>query len=246
MDVNTVTNSLLSDSPTTGPPEASQELDEQDFLNLLLTQLQFQDPLDPMEGVEMVNQIATLNQVEQLEVANGNLEQLILGMASLNNASAMQLVDKDVMVIGDTFTAQAGSASFGYVLGQDVDDVEVSILDSAGNVVQTWGDGDTSAGFHELTFRQAEVGETYTVVVNATSDGVAVDAQAAVVGHVDGLDFSEGLVQLVVGDDLVGLDEVLQVLPTGFGTETGDFLALAQELIAATEAAGIEREEETP
>ena len=246
MDVNSVTNQLLSDSPTTGPPEASQELDEDDFLNLLLTQLQFQDPLDPMEGVEMVNQIATLNQVEQLEVANGNLEALILGMASLNNASAMQLVDKDVMVIGDTFTAQSDTVSFGYVLGQSVDDVEVSVLDSQGNVVQTWNDGDTAAGFHELTFRQAQAGETYTVVVNATSDGVTVDAQSAIVGHVDGLDFSEGIVQLVVGDDLVGLDEVLQVLPADSGSETSDLLALAQELTAVTEAIGLGREEDAP
>ena len=246
MDVNSVTNQLLSDSPTTGPPEASQELDEDDFLNLLLTQLQFQDPLDPMEGVEMVNQIATLNQVEQLEVANGNLEALILGMASLNNASAMQLVDKDVMVIGDTFTAQSDTVSFGYVLGQSVDDVEISVLDSQGNVVQTWNDGDVAAGFHELTFRQAQAGETYTVVVNATSDGVTVDAQSAIVGHVDGLDFSEGIVQLVVGDDLVGLDEVLQVLPADYGSETSDLLALAQELTAMTEAIGLAREEEMP
>ena len=245
MDVNSVTSQLLSDSPTSGAPDASQEMDEEDFLTLLLTQLQFQDPLDPMEGVEMVNQIASLNQVEQLQAANANLEALILGMASLNNASAMQLVDKDVMVLGDTFTASSGDATIGYVLGQDVDDVEVSILDSEGNVVQTYGACDTSTGFHQLDFHGAQAGETYTVVVNATKDGVEVDSQAAVFGHVEGLDFSAGLVKLVVGDDLIGLEEVLLVMPAGddISWET-DALAMAMELIGGAGALDTERDEE--
>ena len=239
MNVNGVTNQLLSEIPSTGPPEASQELDEEDFLTLLLTQLQYQDPLDPMESVDMMDQIAALNQVEQLQVANNSLDALILGMASLNNASAMQLMDREVMVVGDTFTADDGSVPFGYVLGQDVDEVEISILDSQGNAVQTLEYGATTAGLTQLSFDEAQAGETYTVVVHAYSDGVEVDAQAAVVGRVDGLDFSAGLVQLVVGDQLIGLDEVLVVLPIADITPTEDGTeTLAQQLTEAVQALG--------
>ena len=240
MNVNGVTNQLLSEIPTEGPTEASQELDEEDFLTLLLTQLQYQDPLDPMESVEMMDQIAALNQVEQLQVANQSLDALILGMASLNNASAMQLVDREVMVVGDTFTADASSVPFGYVLGEDVDEVEVTVLDSQGNAVQSWQHGETNAGLTQLSFDSAQAGETYSVVVHAYRDGVEVDAQAAVVGRVDGLDFSAGLVQLVVGDQLIGLDQVLVVLPTAENTGSADegTETLAHQLTEAVLALG--------
>lgn len=246
MNIDGVTNQLLGEIPTTGPPAPSQDLDEEDFLNLLLTQLQYQDPLDPMEGVQMMDQIASLNQVEQLQVANESLEALILGMASLNNASAMQLVDREVMVVGDTFTAESGSVPFGYVLAGDADEVDVSILDSTGNVVQSWQQGETAAGLNQLTFDQAQAGETYTVVVNATQEGVEVIADCAVVGRVDGLDFSEGLVKLIVGDELIGLDEVLLVLPVGNSTDDDATETLAQQLTEAVQALGAELNGDLP
>jgi flagellar basal-body rod modification protein FlgD len=243
MDIDGVTNQILSDSPTTGPPEASQELTDEDFLSLLLTQLQFQDPLDPMEGVEMVNQIASLNQVEQLQSANQNLEALILGMASLNNANAVQLIDRDVLMVGDTFTAEGATAQIGYVLGDAADSVEVSVLDSTGTVVQSWTHGETDVGLTQLEFDQAEPGESYSVLVNATLEGAEVSAQAAVVGNVDGLDFSTGLVQLVVGDELIGLDEVLVVMPHNGESEAVAQATLAAELMQLAELMGVDREE---
>jgi len=246
MNIDGVTNQLLGEIPTTGPPTPSQELDEEDFLTLLLTQLQYQDPLSPMESAQMMDQIASLNQVEQLQVANDSLEALILGMASLNNASAMQLVDREVMVVGDTFTAESGSADFGYVLAGDADEVEVSILDSTGNVVQSWQQGETSAGLNQLTFDQAQAGETYTVVVNASQEGAEVVAECAVVGRVDGLDFSEGLVKLIVGDELIGLDQVLLVLPVGDRGEEDATELLAQRLTDAVQALGTELNGDMP
>ncbi len=242
MDIDGVTNQILSDTPATGPPEASQELTDEDFLSLLLTQLQFQDPLDPMEGVEMVNQIASLNQVDQLQSANANLESLILGMASLNNANAVQLIDRDVMVLGDAFTADSASVQCGFVLAGPADSVEVSVLDSAGEVVQSWSHGETDTGLTQVQFDQAQPGESYTLAITATLDGVEVGAQGAVVGHVDGLDFSEGLVQLVVGDELIGLDEVLVVMPTSGESEAIAYATLAAELMQVAELMDADRE----
>lgn len=215
VSIGAVNNSVLSELPGAGPPDTpSQELDEQDFLNLLMTQLQHQDPLSPMEGTEMMQQISSLNQVEQLQAANDNLQSLILGMASLNNASAVQLIDRAVMVAGDEFQADSGSVELGYVLGGEADSVTVTIYDDTDEVVKTITADEASAGLNTFTWNGAEAGESYRISVTASFESTEVTAQAAVSGRVTGLDFSEGIVQLVLGDLTLGLDQVLAVLPS--------------------------------
>jgi len=213
MVVEGVKQQFLSEIPTTGPPTASQELDEEDFLNLLLTQMQNQDPLSPMESSQMMDQISSMNQVEQLQVANQNLETLIMGMASLNNATAVNLIDRAVMVAGDEFTAPETQVTLGFLVVGPADEVEVSVVDSAGEGDHSASFSAVEAGLEGFTFSGAIPGETYSLVVTATADGEEVPAYGAISGVVEGLDFSDGLVKLVVGDLRVGLDSVLQVLP---------------------------------
>ncbi len=216
MSVAGIQNHVLNDLPGAGPPETpSQDLDEQDFLNLLMTQLQHQDPLSPMEGTEMMNQISALNQVEQLQAANDNLQSLILGMASLNNASAVGLIDRSVMVAADEFVADSGSVELGYVLAGEADTVTVTVFDETDQQVEMIELGAAEAGLGRFTWSGAEAGESYRISVTASFEDAEVTAQAAVSGRVTGLDFSEGIVQLVLGDLTLGLDQVLAVLPAG-------------------------------
>jgi flagellar basal-body rod modification protein FlgD len=214
VSIEAVNNSYLSELPGAGPPDTpSQELDEQDFLNLLMTQLQNQDPLSPMEGTQMMEQISALNQVEQLQAANANLESLILGMASLNNASAVNLIDRSVMVAGDEFQAESGSVDLGYLLDGEADSVTIEIFDEAGDSVESIELGEAEAGLNNFTWSGAEAGASYSFSVKATFEDGEVASQAAITGQVTGLDFSAGIVQLVVGDLTIGLDQVLAVLP---------------------------------
>lgn len=231
MNTDVVTNAYLNVGvANSGPPEASQELDQDDFLSLLMTQMQNQDPLDPMESQQMLEQIASLNQVELLQELNTNMESVILGVASLNNASAVQLVDQNVMVLGDEFTASSTSVDLGYVLPSSADQVTVTVTDSDGVYVTEFNETDMEAGLHELSWSGATPGETYTLSITATADDTEISAATAICGVVEGLDFSEGFVQLVIGDMTVGLAEVLKVMPNS----PDDEAALASELLAAS------------
>ncbi len=231
MNTDVVTSTYLnSDVTATGPPEASQELDQDDFLSLLMTQMQNQDPLDPMESQQMLEQISSLNQVELLQELNTNMESVILGVASLNNASAVNLVDQNVMVLGDEFTADDSTVTMGYVLPSSADEVSVTVTDSNGEFVIELTESGKAAGLHELTWSGATPGETYNLSITATADDTEVSAHTAICGLVEGLDFSEGFVQLVVGGQPVGLDEVLMVMPSGSTDEAAE----ATELLAAS------------
>ena len=70
----------------TSSDAAKASLDYNSFLKLLITQMQNQDPTDPMDATEQVSQLATFSQVEQSIKMNTNLDNLI-SQSNLSNAS---------------------------------------------------------------------------------------------------------------------------------------------------------------
>ncbi len=73
-----------------------QELSRDAFLQLLVTQLQNQDPLDPVDNSEMLAQLAQFSSLEQMNNLNESFEQLSGNMDQLNFISASGLVGRDV------------------------------------------------------------------------------------------------------------------------------------------------------
>jgi len=77
-------------------------LGKDDFLNLLITQLQNQDPLSPMDSTEFSAQLAQFSSLEQLSNVNENLETLLLYQGSLNNSQAVSFIGKTITASGDS------------------------------------------------------------------------------------------------------------------------------------------------
>lgn len=74
--MNTIDPSLyLSNQSKTREP--SPELDKQGFLKILMTQLQSQDPTDPMDSKEMVSQMTQLSSLEQMMNMSSSIEMLV-------------------------------------------------------------------------------------------------------------------------------------------------------------------------
>jgi len=83
-------------SGVTGPALAEEELDRDAFLNLLMTQVQNQDPLEPVDNTDMIAQLAQFSSLEQMENLNSSFEQLSSTMAQQNFLSASSLVGRSV------------------------------------------------------------------------------------------------------------------------------------------------------
>ena len=75
-----------------------KELGKQDFLNLLMTQMANQDPLDPMDSAGMMQQLAAMGTVEQLQNLNNQTAKLMAIQLQIARATAGSLLDKDVEV----------------------------------------------------------------------------------------------------------------------------------------------------
>lgn len=76
-------------------------IQQEDFLQVLLAQLQFQDPLEPMDNNEFIAQFAELTNLEQTQQMNDRLETLL---ALQNGGQAIDLIGRSVEAVTDSGT----------------------------------------------------------------------------------------------------------------------------------------------
>ena len=208
---------VSSSQKTTSPNDAIMGKD--DFLNLLVAQLQHQDPLNPLEGTEFTAQLAQFTSLEQLNNINSNLESLQEYQAAAKNSQAVNLIGKTVEAPGNTMIRKDGNpAGFAFELTRDADYVAVNIYGPAGNYIRTIESGPAYAGRHLQEWDGRDQKGTllpdgqYTYEVLATDrSGEAVSATPYVTSLVTGVNFDGKVPEILAGDFKISLDDVRQV-----------------------------------
>ena len=225
MDVQSV-QSVASSAFTAAT--GTSDLGKDAFLQLLVTQLRYQDPLSPMENEAFLAQLAQFSSLEQMQEMNSNLEDSMLLTQSLNNSAAAGLIGKNVRASGDEVPLEAGgTAKLGYVLADSAEHVTVTVLDESGRVVRVLEATGLESGSHSVDWDgrdssgETVAAGTYRFEVDATdTDGNPVASVSWVEGRVDGVTFRGGSAFLLVGDREVPLSSVIDIyIP---GTEAGD------------------------
>jgi flagellar basal-body rod modification protein FlgD len=202
--------------------QAESALGEEDFLSLMMTQMKHQDPLSPMDTNQFMDQITQMNTVKQLMSANEKLSQLTVGVTSINNESAVNLVGHEVVAQGDSFFHEAGSSEeLVFELGGEAQEVVVTVTDESGTVVDTIEMGELGAGEHQVTWSGRNTGGgrapegNYQYSVNTVDDtGQPVGVTTFVTGLVEELRFVNGQPMLYIDGQEVGLGAILRVLNT--------------------------------
>ncbi len=203
---------LMSDSPPA--PEAKNALDGDGFLTLLMAQLSNQDPTSPVETTEFMQQLTSLNTVQQLVAANKSLEGLMTGVTSLNNEGAVNLVGKEVTAVSSTFTRGEGEVErLEFDLPADAD-VTVTIRDAAGEVVDVIEAGEQLAGPRSVTWSAPAPEGEYSFEVKAVGeDGQDLPVTTYTTGLVEEIRFDAGFPVLVIDGRHVALADVITVRP---------------------------------
>jgi len=209
--------------PVTGgapsePP--SQELGEEDFLKLLMTQIGNQDPLNPMETEQFMNQITAMNSLQQQIASNARLDDLVLAMSALNNETAVNLVGKTVVVEGDTFPHTQGEAEdITFELSQAAETVQIDLVDANGTVVANIEKTDMKAGENTVSWDGLDTdgnlrrdGDLTIRITAKDSDEELIPTRTFVSGTVDELRFDGGFPQVVVGGQVFQLASITRVL----------------------------------
>ena len=220
------TDALSAENTTT---YGGQDLDQTAFMNLLTTQMQNQDPLDPMANEEFIAQLATFSSLEQLMSLNSIAQAITLGISSLNNAAMADIVGMHVVAEGNEFNyGGEGDVELMYDAQSTATSATVTVYDEDGKVVYseelsgleegegswTW-DGTTTSG------AQAEEG-TYTFEVTAEDDsGESVEVTELIHGVVDEMDYSTGSPQPSIDGIAVDLGNLIR-LTTNDAGDDGD------------------------
>ncbi|MTH97457.1 flagellar hook assembly protein FlgD [Roseibium sp. RKSG952] len=220
MSIST-TNSFVSTSATsTSASSSSSGLDitSTDFLNLMVDQLLNQDPLDPTDTDEYLNQLVSFASYDTQAQISEQLTQITDTLSSSISSAGLGYLGQTVEAYGNTTTLSDGAAEWSYTLDKGAASVTVSILDEDGTEVWS-GDGNTAAGNHAVTWdgvasdgTQLEDGGIYTISVNAfDEDGKSINGTTTVTGTVTGIDVTDGESVLKIGDASVLVDNVLSI-----------------------------------
>ncbi|MEQ9728044.1 flagellar hook assembly protein FlgD [Pseudomonas sp. WHRI 8822A] len=125
----------------------NKELGKDQFLNLLVAQLNNQNPLEPQGNGEFIAQLAQFSTVEGVEKLNSSMETILSGYQSSQALQASSLVGRKVIVPVDKAvvdTSESFKASA--VLPTSSSNVYVNVYDSAGTVVNRINLGEQQAG----------------------------------------------------------------------------------------------------
>lgn len=240
MTVNSTSSSTLSNisssytSTTAENAEDSEYLGKEDFLSLLVAQLQNQDPLDPNEGTDFATELAEYSQLEQLMNLNENIETLVTTLSSTADGDATDYLGKTVTGNVNTMDVSEGEVTSGfYNLAQNAE-VIVDIYDADGKTVNRLYLGQEEAGGQLITWDgtdsdgNAVEDGTYTYTVMADYGSGFEEIETSVTGTVDGVVENNGNTYLVVQGVLVALANVTAVSePTATESESLlDYLGL--------------------
>lgn len=208
----TVNNALKTESSAIKLAE-----DFTQFLTLLTTQLQNQDPLSPMDSTEFTNQLVQFSQVEQSINTNKKLDDLLsLQLGSISSV-ALGYVGMDISYVSSEMNYDgAKPIDINFVLSDNANVSKINIYDEAGAVVRTI-DAPKTAGPHTIAWdgkdnngNPMEAG-TYSLKMDALDkDNKPLKVSTVVSGNVRGIESQNGVIYLLVGDRAVSLGSVIQ------------------------------------
>ena len=192
------------------------ELGRDQFLTLLVAQLQHQDPLNPLDGTDFTAQLAQFSSLEQLFAVNENLTGVREAVSVQGNGDLLNFIGKTVKAEDNTIVVKEGGVVSGSYTLEDRADVTVTVYDSNGYEVRKLFTGWQDAGEYEVDWNgrqnSGEMAEdgTYTFQVSAENDaGHYVTVNTYISGEVTGVTYEYGLPYLMIGDKLVSTNQTI-------------------------------------
>ena len=183
---------LAASSPNNpvNPVKTANEAGSADrFLKLLVTQLQNQDPLNPLDNAQITSQMAQINTVSGIEKLNTTVQGLNGQFMQMQVLQGTALVGRDVTLPGNKMTLEDGAGTAGFDLAGAADRVTVEVLSASGRVIDTLNLGAQTAGRSAFDWNPAAAagaveGEKYTFRITATTGTARVGAEPLMLDRV--------------------------------------------------------------
>jgi len=193
-----------------------------DFLTLLVAQLENQDPLNPDDATEFTAQLAQFSSLEQLFSLNKSMETLVAESTGSDKLSTLNTIGKEVTYHSGTFDYTGKPVEIGYKLDDSASEVTLT-LQQNGSTISTLHGTEFKKGNHLLTWdgvmengSKAPIGE-YEIILSAKAvDGESVAVAPIIKSAVTGVDLegeTGGILITEAGD--IDYNEILGVYNPG-------------------------------
>ena len=215
--------SLTGSTNVTSAPASGAQMTQADFLQLMTTQLQAQDPTKPMDNSQFASELAQFSQLSatqnidtDLQTLSGNVSS---GMQTSQVLNSANLVGRQVLVPSNALSyTGSGTAVSGAVNVTTAGDVQVSIENASGTVVQTMDLGAQQVGLSQFSWNGNDSNGNPVAVgtysVSANNGGSSAALSTYVAGSVTGVGYggsSTGTYLQVAGIGGVPLSQVAQI-----------------------------------
>ena len=181
---------------------------QDEFLTLMVTQMKNQDPMKPMENGEFISQMAQFSAARGMREIKQSFTSLAEALQSSQALQASSMVGRDVLIPGNQATlTEAGELKGSIELKNNAPEVEVSILDSAGQLMKkirlgrqqagkvqfSWnGDIDKGMTAEGTSIAKADPGQ-YRIKAHAIYDGKPEPVDTLVVDKIESVSLGKGL-----------------------------------------------------
>ena len=211
-------SSALSSVTDTSKVNPNGILGKDDFLKLLLVELQYQDPTEPTDTEKILSQTSQLAALESADNTNKALEKLSASLSSSQQFSTISAIGK-MADLGSNSIAheESENTTFEIYFSKDVTEGEVKITDNEGAVVATIDVGEQAAGVHQFTWDGRDLGgnsaKSGVYSINASYNDKDGNAQTTKLGAypIESVRFDGGNTLVKVGSNYVPLENIKEV-----------------------------------
>ena len=159
IDTNNIYTQLGLNTPRDHETKANDQLGQAEFLELMTTQLRYQDPLKPMENGEFLGQMAQFGTVSGINDLNVAVNDMSASFQSNQALQASTLVGRRVMVPSQSAFLKDGESLIGSVdLEQPASALVISITDASGQLVHRQRLGVQQAGLVDFEWDGLDAG----------------------------------------------------------------------------------------
>ncbi|MEL6185887.1 MAG: flagellar hook capping FlgD N-terminal domain-containing protein [Myxococcota bacterium] len=217
-------------NPSVGSVTSGTEelVNSQQFLELLVAQIQNQNPLEPLDGTEYVTQLAEFANLEQITQVNDGIDVLGGGIGAQISQAYINMLGRDVTFTGNDVILDAdGRTEIVYALQDTASDLTLTLFDENELPVGQVTGAPRAAGLNTFDWDGTVQQNGETIVLEPGSYTFRLSAQDAAGETVTGQTFGSGRVtgvtyenggqpELIIGDRRLSPAQVIKVVePTG-------------------------------
>jgi flagellar basal-body rod modification protein FlgD len=203
---------------TTTAAKDKSILGKDDFLTLLLVELQHQDPTEPMDSEKILTQTSQLATLESAENTNKALADLATSLSSTQQFSTISAIGKTADLGSDAISLDEGSSStFEVYFPSDIQQGTVAITDLEGKIVKTLDVGTNPSGVYQFTWdgtdqagNKAQSGIYRVSADYADPDGNTLKTRLGAY-PIESIRFDGSSTLVKVGSNYVPLENVVEI-----------------------------------